>query len=86
MQLSAVRWPKRKFDPFEKSDLVEYKFFLDKSQWRNNCPFELEWPYLTIPEMIRDKLINNYIKTMIEKASDGRSRKRNNGNHAGRMC
>lgn len=85
MQVSAVRWPKRKFNPSQKDDLMEYKFFVDNSQWRNNCPFELEWPYLTIPEMIRDKLINKYLKTMIEKASDAGSRKRNYGNHAGGM-
>jgi len=85
MQASAVRWPRRLFDPTEKNDLIEYKYFLDNSKWRNNCPFELEWPYLTIPEMIRDKLINTYIKSMIEKASDAKSRKRNNVNHTGRV-
>ena len=69
----------------EKADLVEYKYFLDNNSWKNNCPFELEWPYLTTPEMIRDKLINTYIKSMIEKASDGRSKKRNYGNYSGRV-
>lgn len=48
---------KRLFNPKLKKDREEYKFFLQHGHWKNFvCPFALEWPYLTIPDMIKDKL------------------------------
>lgn len=48
---------KRRFDPARKKDREEYKHFLEHKTWRSQvCPFVLEWPYLTIPDMINDKL------------------------------
>ena len=55
-QLSA-RFPKRVFDPNSKEDLKAYKHFLDNHSWGSNgCPFELEWPWLSIPDMISHKI------------------------------
>jgi hypothetical protein len=40
-----------------------YKGFLSSNRWGiNGCPFILEFPYLTIPDMIKDKLIHKFLK------------------------
>ena len=55
-QLNA-RFPKRVFDANSKEDLRVYKHFLDNHSWgKNGCPFELEWPWLSIPDMISHKI------------------------------
>jgi hypothetical protein len=41
---------------------------MDNRRWKNRCPFILEWPYLTITEMIRSKLIDTHIGSIIEHA------------------
>lgn len=58
---------KRKFDINSKEDIELFKYFLVNRDWRitGTCPFELEFPYLSIPDMIKDKLIYKYLK--IEK-------------------
>ena len=67
-KLSHKIWQKRFFDPSNKSDVKEYKFFLDNDKWKNNCPFILEWPYLTVTDMIRTQLIDHYIDIMVNKS------------------
>ena len=40
-----------------------YKGFLASNRWgTNGCPFILEFPYLTIPDMIKDKMIHKFLK------------------------
>lgn len=47
---------RRHFDPSNKKDINEFRFFMTNNTWLNKqCPFYLEWPYLTIPDMIKDK-------------------------------
>jgi len=55
---------KRKFDINSKEDIELFKYFLVNHDWRitGTCPFELEFPYLSIPDMIKDKLIYKYLK------------------------
>ena len=67
-KIGHVHWPKRYFDVDSKDDIKEYKFFLDNSRWRDNCPFNLEDPHISIPDMIRTKLIDKYIDSMIKNA------------------
>jgi len=51
------RFPKRVFDVANKEDLKLYKHFIEHKSWgRNGCPFELEWPWLSIPDMISHKI------------------------------
>ena len=52
---------RQRFDPKNKKHLEEYKYFVVQRKWRSSCPFWLEWPYLTVPDMVKDKLINNII-------------------------
>lgn len=58
---------KRKFNVKSKEDIEIFKVFLETMTWGNTtCPFELEFPYLTIPDMIKDKLVYHYLK--VQKA------------------
>lgn len=51
------------FDVTNKQDVERFKQFLVKSGWgAEGCPFEIEQPWLTIPDMIKDKLIRHYLK------------------------
>lgn len=40
---------RRDFDPSRKEDLLELRFFLENSKWKNGCPFSLEDGYTEIP-------------------------------------
>jgi hypothetical protein len=52
---------RRSFDPNSKKDLKEFGYFLKNNRWQNICPFFLEWPYLTIPDMVKDKVVRNIL-------------------------
>ena len=67
-RLSYHTWSKRLFDPSSKKDLKDYHFFLKNQRWEVNCPFILEWPHLTITDMIRTKIIDHYIDKMVKDA------------------
>jgi hypothetical protein len=56
---------KRNFDVSSKQDIGEFSFFMKNSKWKSPCPFVLEFPFLSIPDMIKDKLINAYIDSML---------------------
>lgn len=47
------------FDPENKEHMEEYSYFLKNSRWRSGCPFFLEWPHATVPDMIKDKIVRN---------------------------
>jgi hypothetical protein len=52
---------KRKFEG-SSVDIEDAKKFLIKNQWgTTGCPFYLEWPYLTIPDMLKDKITKYYL-------------------------
>jgi hypothetical protein len=53
---------RREFNPNKKEDVAEYRYYIKNAQWENGCPFWLDWPYLSIPEMIKDKLVKSYLK------------------------
>jgi hypothetical protein len=48
---------KRKFSVKNKEDISLFKRFVRIGSWGKPCPFILEEPYLTIPDMIKDKYI-----------------------------
>lgn len=51
------------FEVENKKHISMYKNFLNNGSWGSNgCPFALEFPYLTIPDMIKDKLIHKFLK------------------------
>lgn len=56
------RFYKRLFDVRSRVDLEEYRYFLEQGKWKNGvCPFEVEWPYISIPNMINEKITRHYL-------------------------
>jgi hypothetical protein len=57
---------KRPFNPTHKNDIALLKQFLEENRWGESpqwlpCPFLLEKPYLTIPDMMMDKFVKNQL-------------------------
>lgn len=61
--LEAFRKQKRYFDENNKDDIETYKQYLvNNNRWGEvGCPFILEFPYLTTPDMIKDRLIKKFL-------------------------
>jgi len=57
--LRRITRQRRSFDPSNKADVAELKFFMENNTWKNGCPFFLEEPYLEIPAMCKDRFINH---------------------------
>lgn len=49
------------FDSSNPKHIEEVQFFMKNNKWRDICPFFLEWPYLTIPDMIKDKIVRGIV-------------------------
>lgn len=62
--LEQFRKQKRYFDIKNNDDINVYKQFLSSgNSWGTDaCPFILEFPYLTVPDMIKDKLIHHFLE------------------------
>lgn len=61
--LEGLRKQKRYFDVSSKADVEVYRQFLINNSWGSNgCPFILEFPALTVPDMIKDRLIKKFLK------------------------
>jgi hypothetical protein len=61
--LDTIIRPKRFFNVRDKKDINAYAEFLKTYSWKhtNGCPYILEFPYLTIPDMIKDKVIHKVL-------------------------
>ena len=58
---------REQFNPKNKNHMSMVRDFFRDYRWgQQGCPFILEWPYLTITEMIRSKLIDTHIGSIIE--------------------
>ena len=68
--LSRIVYDRKEFDPYNKDHLLAYKYFLDNNKWPGGCPFHLMWPFESVPEMIKTKLISNYIDVIISNAKN----------------
>ena len=53
--------PRRLFDPDNKQDLRELKYFLEHRSWKNGCPFYVEYPWEDIPAMCKDKYASHML-------------------------
>ena len=59
------RFPKRVFDVANKQDLAIYKHYIREHSWGDEgCPFELEWPWLSIPDMIAHKISAHVVEML----------------------
>ena len=64
--LTRITYDRKMFDPTNKDHLLAYKYFLDNNKWDGRCPFHLMWPFESVPEMIKTKLIDSYIDVIIK--------------------
>ena len=64
-RISDLQWARREFDPAAPEDLAEYRHFIEHDQWRDGCPFYLEWPFLTVPSMIEHRIVSYHISSLI---------------------
>jgi hypothetical protein len=55
---------RRKFNPADKKDLLELKYFKENNKWKNRCPFILEHPYIEIPAMCDHKYTSYVLSTL----------------------
>jgi hypothetical protein len=68
MILESILIKKRFFDAKSEADVNEFKKFVESHSWGGKpCPFFLEFPYLTIPDMIKDKIIHNALGLEFDK-------------------
>ncbi len=59
MILETLIRQKRYFNEKSKKDIDVARTFFAKHSWGSEgCPFILEYPYITIPDMIKDKMIH----------------------------
>ena len=56
MILETLVRPKRYFDLSNKKDIAAARGFFANHRWVGGCPFVLEYPYVSVPDMLRDKL------------------------------
>lgn len=63
MVLNSVFTSKEYFDVNNVQHVETFKNFMETYSWGFKCcPFVLEEPHLSIPDMIKDKLIRHYLK------------------------
>lgn len=61
---------KRIFNAHDANDLWEYSSFMNTDSWKDGCPFYLEWPFLSVPDMIKSKIVETHLETLIKLKSD----------------
>lgn len=60
--IERSKFNRRVFNPKDSKDVADYRNFVTRGKWDGGCPFFLDWPYLTIPDMIKDRLTKNLLK------------------------
>jgi hypothetical protein len=66
MVLNSVFTSKDYFDVTNKNHVEVFKQFMETYAWGEKCcPFVLEEPHLSIPDMIKDKLVRHYLKVKV---------------------
>lgn len=63
MILESISRKRRYFNVNDKKDIHSAKYFFVNHSWRNetSCPFILEYPFLSVPDMIRSKLTHKLL-------------------------
>lgn len=54
------------FDASNLNHRKEYAYFVKYSKWKDGCPYYLEHPFASIPDMINSKLLAYYLKRLID--------------------
>jgi hypothetical protein len=69
LQSFAAKFSKTHFDCDNEEHLDNFKEFLLSGRWgEGGCKYVLEYPYLSVPDMIKDKLVHKLLK--IEKVTN----------------
>jgi hypothetical protein len=55
-------YQRRHFEPSNNDDMKVVRKFFHSNKWDDGCPFFLEWPYLDIPSMIKDRITQYTLK------------------------
>ena len=51
------------FNPTSKKHREEYKFFIENNKWKRGfCPFQVEWPALSVDHSINLKIVKHFLK------------------------
>ena len=51
------------FDPSNKNHMKLVKEFFRENRWgEQGCPFYLDWPYIDMPYMLKDKITQHTLK------------------------
>jgi len=61
--LRKTQAERRQFDPSNRKDLLDLKYFKTTGRWKGSCPFYLEDPFIDVPGMCYRK----YTDYMIDK-------------------
>jgi hypothetical protein len=68
MILDSILIKKRFFDPRSEQDMNVFRHFVENHSWGGKpCPFFLEFPYTTIPDMIKDKITHNLLELEFDR-------------------
>jgi hypothetical protein len=63
MILDSFVKTKRLFNVNSKEDIAVFAEFMKKSAWGPDCcPFILEFPFLSVPDMIKSKIVHKALK------------------------
>lgn len=62
----SARAPRSTFDPAEVGHRAVYQNYQKTGKWTGGCPFKLEWPFLTIPQLCERRLLDYYIARDVE--------------------
>ena len=62
MILEQFRKQKRFFNANKQEDVQVFKKFLENTAWGpEGCPFILQEPFLSVPDMVKDMLLRKYM-------------------------
>jgi hypothetical protein len=54
---------KRVFNVKNSKDVEIYKNYVLNNTWgKEGCPFEIEYPHVSVPYMIQEKLVKHFLK------------------------
>ena len=73
-RVSGAYFAKRYFNPVNKDDLEEFRYFMTKGHWREGCPFILEWPHTNVVNMMQDQVTRHYIGSITRAAKPAKAK------------
>lgn len=63
MILDSLIKPKQFFDINNKQHIKLVQYYVENLSWGDDgCPFVCEYPYLTVPDMIKDQVLHKFFK------------------------